>query len=126
MLSTGLSHTATWMFLSWTNPDPLRLVVFKHGGISYVSQNTALCEDFASHGFVLLSLTHLDGSSGILYPNGNTSLVDDACVNDVFAAFAPDPDGVTSPDIAKAKRYGVLIMPAPSSTLHAGEMTTSR
>ena len=81
--------------------EAMPVVVFSHGGLSYVSQNTALCEEIASQGFMVLSMTHPGDSSGILYPNGDKDQVDGSYLNDVFMGTAWDPEGLNSFDIAK-------------------------
>lgn len=80
----------------------LPVVVYSHGGLSYLSQNTALMEELASHGYIVFSLTHPGGSVGIRYPNGDTIGYDavfyQAVINSIVTQ---DPEGLNSSDIAK-------------------------
>lgn len=43
-------------------PDPISstLVIYNHGLVSFPSENTSLCEDLASHGCVVLSVSHAE------------------------------------------------------------------
>ncbi|MBV7340130.1 hypothetical protein KFU94_70380 [Chloroflexi bacterium TSY] len=82
--------------------DSLPTVVFSHGGLSYVSQNTALMEELSSHGYLVFSLTHPGGSSGILYPNGDAVQYDRDYHAAVLGAMSTiEPDGLHSSAIAK-------------------------
>jgi dienelactone hydrolase len=47
-------------------PGSLPLLVFSHGALSYETQNTALMEELASHGYVVLSLGHPHESGGVV------------------------------------------------------------
>lgn len=90
------------------------VVVYSHGGLSYLSQNTALMEELASHGYLVFSVTHPGGSVGIRYPNGDTIRYDAAYHQAVFDSIVThDPEGLNSRDIAK--RY------AARSTRHVDD-----
>ena len=85
-----------------TVPGALPTVIFSHGGLSYVSQNTALMEELASHGYLVFSLTHPGGSSGILYPNGDAIQYDADYHMAVLGAISADESaGLNSREIAK-------------------------
>ena len=86
---------------------PFPALVFSHGGLSYVSQNTPLMEDLASHGYIVFSVGHPGGSSGVLFPDGTAVTYDQDWRDAVMGAAAvPDPDGRYSPDVGK--RYGAV------------------
>ncbi|HEY4320915.1 MAG TPA: hypothetical protein VGM77_06985 [Gemmatimonadales bacterium] len=50
------------------------VVVFNHGYLSYPAQHTALFEQLASNGYVVLSVGHPWESGGIVYPNGDIAV----------------------------------------------------
>ena len=82
---------------------PFPALVFSHGGLSYVSQNTPLMEDLASHGYVVFSVGHPGGSSGVLFPDGTAVTYDQDWRDAVMGAAAvPDPDGRYSPTSGNA------------------------
>ena len=81
---------------------PFPALVFSHGGLSYISQNTVLMEDLASHGYVVFSVAHPGGSSGVLFPDGMAVTYDQDWRDAVLGAVgAPDPEGRHSPDVGK-------------------------
>lgn len=81
---------------------PFPALVFSHGGLSYISQNTVLMEDLASHGYVVFSVAHPGGSSGVLFPDGMAVTYDQDWRDAVLGAVgAPDPEGRNSPDVGK-------------------------
>ena len=59
-------------------PDPAAgpcpVLVFTHGGVAHVLQNTALMEHLASHGYVVLSVAHPCESGGIVHADGSTAV----------------------------------------------------
>ncbi len=88
--------------------DPFPALVFSHGGLSYVSQNMVLMEDLASHGYVVFSVAHPGGSSGVLFPDGKSVSYDQDWRDAVMgAAAAPDPEGRNSPEVGK--RHGAVV-----------------
>jgi alpha-beta hydrolase superfamily lysophospholipase len=50
--------------------ERLRVVFFSHGLYGIPEIYTTLCEDAASHGFVVVAMRHTDGSSFVMGPNG--------------------------------------------------------
>ena len=79
---------------------PFPALVFSHGGLSYISQRTVLMEDLASHGYVVFSVAHPGGSSGVLFPDGMAVTHDQDWRDAVLGAVgAPDPEGRNSPDV---------------------------
>jgi predicted dienelactone hydrolase len=52
---------------------PFPFVIFSHGFWSYLSQNTALMEELASHGYVVASLSHAGDSATVLFADGTTA-----------------------------------------------------
>jgi predicted dienelactone hydrolase len=58
----------------------LPTVIYSHGYTSFLSQNTALMEELASHGYVVYSVQHTDDSSATVFPNGEVVPMDPALV----------------------------------------------
>ncbi len=52
------------------------LVVFNHGGAMWPTQNSALMEDLASHGFVVVSLAHPGESASVSWADGSETPLD--------------------------------------------------
>lgn len=104
-LASAATHSHEEAPVAASGPFPA--LVFSHGGLSYVSQNTVLMEDLASHGYVVFSVAHPGGSSGVLFPDGTTVTYDQDWRDAVMgAAAAPDPDGRYSPEVGK--RHGAV------------------
>jgi dienelactone hydrolase len=66
------------------------MLVFSHGGFSYVWQNTPLMEHLASHGYVVWSVSHPGGSGGVCYPDGTVVTYDESLLQEVLA-FGAEP-----------------------------------
>ena len=65
-------------------------------------------EELASHGYVVFSVAHPGGSSGLLYPDGSAVPYDQDWRDAVLGAVgAPDPEGRHSPDVGK--RYEAAV-----------------
>lgn len=47
------------------------LLIFSHGLGGYAAQNTALCEELASHGYFVVALTHATGSAAARQADGS-------------------------------------------------------
>lgn len=77
-------------------------LLFSHGLLAYVSQNTPLMEHLASMGYVVLSLTHPGESGGIVHLNGDVVTFDESTRNTIVER-ASDPSAFDklSPDIGK-------------------------
>ena len=62
---------------SWVDAPPASgrfpILVFNHGYLSYPAQHTALFENLAANGYVVLSVGHPWESGGIVYPNGDAA-----------------------------------------------------
>lgn len=54
----------------------LPVVFYSHGYTSYLSQNTALMEHLASHGYVVFSVQHTYDSAATAFPDGTVAGVD--------------------------------------------------
>jgi predicted dienelactone hydrolase len=61
----------------------LPTVIYSHGYTSFLSQNTALMEELASHGYVVYSVQHTDDSSATVFPNGDVVPMDPKLLEDV-------------------------------------------
>ena len=97
-LATAATHSHQDVPVAAGGPFPA--LVFSHGGLSYISQNTVLMEDLASHGSVVFSVAHPGGSSGVLFPDGMAVTHDQDWRDAVLGAVgAPDPEGRNSPDV---------------------------
>ncbi len=84
-----------------TKSDGFPVVVYSHGGLSQLAQNTALMEELASHGYLVYSIGHPGQSSGVLYLDGEVDAYDSDFQEGVLAAStAYEPDGIGSDDIA--------------------------
>ncbi len=56
---------------------PYPVLVFSHGyGLGFVTQNTAQMEDLASHGYVVIGISHTHEALATLYPDGRTVTFD--------------------------------------------------
>ena len=58
----------------------LPTVIYSHGYTSFLSQNTVLMEDLASHGYVVYSVQHTGDSSATVFPNGEVAPMDPALI----------------------------------------------
>ena len=58
--------------------QPLPVVFFSHGLLSYASQSTALMEHLASHGYVVFSVTHTYDAAPVVFPNGDVIALPEA------------------------------------------------
>ena len=54
----------------------LPVVFYSHGYTSFLSQNTVLMEELASHGYVVFSVQHTFDSSATVFPNGDVAPAD--------------------------------------------------
>lgn len=68
-LPLGTSHGVVDAPLAAGGKFPV--VLFSHGYYGWVDTNTALMEHLASHGYIVLSVSHPYESSAVLYPNGD-------------------------------------------------------
>ena len=82
---------------------PVPTVIFSHGGFAYRQSNSALMEHLASHGYLVLSITHPYVSSGTIHENGDIvpfaqevadGMMSSAADPDYLAAFAAEDPGV--------------------------------
>ena len=64
---------------------PCPTLIFSHGGFAYLQTNTALMEHLASHGYVVLSITHPYASYGSIYADGSVAPFDDSLVKRAYA-----------------------------------------
>lgn len=59
-------------------PSRLPVVFYSHGYTSFLSQNTALMEHLASHGYIVFSVQHTYDSSATVFPDGDVAAMDPA------------------------------------------------
>jgi len=64
---------------------PRPTVVFSHGVYSYLQSNTALMEHLASHGYLVLAISHPYTSCATLHENGDVIAADAAMFKEVMA-----------------------------------------
>ncbi len=62
----------------------LPTVIYSHGYTSFLSQNTVLMEDLASHGYVVYSVQHTYDSSTTVFPNGDIAPMDPALIKEAL------------------------------------------
>lgn len=60
----------------------LPTIFYSHGYTSFLSQNSALFEDLASHGYVVFSVQHTGDSSATLFPDGTVVDIDPALLEE--------------------------------------------
>ena len=70
---------------------PVPTVIFSHGGFASRQSNSALMEHLASHGYLVLSITHPYLSSATIHEDGDIVPFDQA-VADGMLASAADPE----------------------------------
>ena len=83
----------------------LPVVFYSHGYTSFLSQNTALMEDLASHGYVVFSVQHPYDSSATVYPNGDVAPADPGLFEMAAAAKRGDP-AAKAERVAQARALG--------------------
>ena len=73
-------------------PGGFPVLIFSHGGLSWVSQNTAILEELASHGYLVFSVSHPGGFGALIYPDGEQHGVDTAMRDAIFSIppFKPE------------------------------------
>jgi len=89
-----VKHSAT---NTYTNAPLLELndqrkfpvVIYSHGYTSFASQNSALMEELASHGYVVYSVQHTYDSSPTVFPNGDIAPTSLSINDDMAAMLAP-------------------------------------
>lgn len=80
-LFTYVKHVRT---NGWTDapllktPGKLPVIFYSHGYTSFLTQNTALMEHLASHGYVVFSIQHTYDSTATVFPNGDVAPQDPA------------------------------------------------
>ena len=61
----------------------LPTLFYSHGYGSFLSQNSALMEDLASHGYVVYSVQHTYDSSATVFPDGSVAFTDPALIKEM-------------------------------------------
>ena len=89
----ALTDVATHSFEDAVPLDsgPVPTVIFSHGGFAYRQSNSALMEHLASHGYLVLSITHPYLSSGTIHEDGDIVPFDQALADGMLAS-AGDPE----------------------------------
>lgn len=75
-----------------TELGPRPILIYAHGATAWVSDNTALMEELASHGFAAFALGLPGFASTVVYPNGDV-----ASVHNDFIAALSHPDSSLLP-----------------------------
>lgn len=90
-----VDRLATIRTFSVTEAEPadgaFPTLLFSHGALSWIMQNTPLMEHLAGHGYVVCSVAHPGEASGVCYPNGDLIRYD-TCFKDTFFTMLQDPD----------------------------------
>ncbi|MEQ9462726.1 MAG: hypothetical protein RJQ10_03630 [Haliea sp.] len=63
--------------------DELPLVLFSHGFGCLVASNTQLCEELASHGYLVVSLAHPGSTAALCYPDGSGAVLAEDCLRTI-------------------------------------------
>ncbi len=63
--------------------EKLPTIFYSHGYTSFLSQNTVLMEELASHGYVVYSVQHTYDSSATVFPDGSVAPIDPALVDEM-------------------------------------------
>ena len=83
---------------------PRPTVVFSHGGFGYLGSNTSLMEHLASHGYLVLSISHPHLSSATIHENGDVVPLEQSLLDGMMAAVsAPESrylDAYISPNVS--------------------------
>ncbi|CAB9513350.1 Platelet-activating factor acetylhydrolase, isoform II [Seminavis robusta] len=56
---------------------PFPVLIYSTGATGWVSSNTVLLQELASHGMIAVSLAHTGGLTGVQFPNGDVIPIDD-------------------------------------------------
>lgn len=67
----------------------LPTVFYSHGYTSFLSQNTALMEELASHGYIVYSIQHTYDSAATVFPNGDVVETDPGLLDEMLASVVP-------------------------------------
>jgi pimeloyl-ACP methyl ester carboxylesterase/predicted dienelactone hydrolase len=70
---------------------PVPTVIFSHGLLSSLQRNTAQMEHLASHGYLVLSISHPYSAVATLHENGDVIAADPGLVSRIMAVWT-DPD----------------------------------
>ena len=68
------------------------VVIYSHGYTSFLSQNTALMEELASHGYIVYSVQHTYDASPTVFPNGDVAELDPAIFEEAQAMQKEFPE----------------------------------
>lgn len=61
----------------------LPVIIYSHGYMSFLGQNTALMEELASNGYAVYAIQHTGDSSAAIFPNGDVVSMDPALLEDL-------------------------------------------
>lgn len=79
-----------------TSTQKLPVVVYSHGFGIFASQNSALMEELASHGYVVYSIQHTGNAVGTIFANGDVVDLDPAQI-----AHRSNPEAMQASDAQK-------------------------
>ena len=60
------------------------VVIYSHGYTTFLSQNTVLMEELASHGYIVYSVQHTYDASATVFPNGDVVELDPAIIQEML------------------------------------------
>ena len=75
------------------------VIIYTHGATTWVSENTALVEELASHGYAVFCLALPGFASGVLYPNGDVVALDDdfvAALSGPYSSVIPQSSDINT------------------------------
>jgi len=90
-------------------PGSLPVVIYSHGGLSFLSQNTALMEELASHGYLVISVSHPGGASAVVFGDSVVRF-DPAYQSAVMGLVVDTTSGRNSSDIAVRYRAALSLV----------------
>jgi predicted dienelactone hydrolase len=96
-LLTYLKHVRTHSYEDaplLAGASNLPTVIYSHGYTMFLSQNTALMEELASHGYVVYSIQHTYDSSTTVFPNGDIAPIDPDLVEQTLAELGSVPEAM--------------------------------
>jgi predicted dienelactone hydrolase len=96
-LLTYLKHVRTNSYVDaplLAGANNLPTVIYSHGYTMFLSQNTALMEELASHGYVVYSIQHTFDSATTVFPDGDIAPIDPQLIEQSLARQGELPEAM--------------------------------